>query len=53
MYLGQHFSLDVYAGSIIGIFTAYLCFWIMVLKQSDKLNRISWIDKKLTFSKAG
>jgi membrane-associated phospholipid phosphatase len=52
MYLGQHFSVDVYTGSIIGILSAYISSWFFVIKPSGKLNRISWIDKKLTFSKA-
>ena len=53
MYLGQHFSVDVYTGSIIGILAAYVCFWFIVIKPIGKLNRVGWIDKKITFSKAG
>jgi membrane-associated phospholipid phosphatase len=51
MYLGQHFSVDVFTGSIIGSVTAYLCFWFIVLKPSTKLNKITWIDKKISISK--
>ena len=51
MYLGQHFSVDVYTGSWIGILTAYLSFWYFRLKPLGKINNISWIDKKITFSK--
>jgi membrane-associated phospholipid phosphatase len=53
MYLGQHFSVDVYAGSIVGILSAFLCYWLFVFHPSDKINRISWIDKKLSFPKSG
>jgi membrane-associated phospholipid phosphatase len=53
MYLGQHFSVDVYVGSIIGMATAFCSYWIFVAKPSVKLNSISWIDKKISFSKAG
>jgi membrane-associated phospholipid phosphatase len=49
MYLSQHFSVDVYAGSIIGILTAYLSYWYFNIKPSAKLNRIDWIDHKISF----
>jgi membrane-associated phospholipid phosphatase len=53
MYLGQHFSVDVYAGSLIGILTAYFSWRVFVEKPMNWLNRISWIDKKISFTKAG
>ena len=53
IYLGQHFSVDVYAGSIIGMATAFFSYRVFITKPADKLNRISWIDKKLSILKAG
>ena len=51
MYLSQHFSVDVYTGSIIGIIMAYSSYWFFVIKTSGKLNNLAWIDKKISFSK--
>ena len=48
MYLSQHFSVDVYAGSIIGILTAYMSYWYFNILQPAKLNRIGWIDKRIS-----
>jgi membrane-associated phospholipid phosphatase len=41
VYLSQHFLIDIFAGSLIGVITAIACyFWIYSLKSS-------WLDKNL------
>jgi membrane-associated phospholipid phosphatase len=49
IYLGQHFSVDVYSGSIIGIVIAGICYYLFVIKDSGLINKISWIDQKISF----
>ncbi len=47
VYLSQHFFEDIYAGSIIAMFTAsalsYLYYYNLFLKRTEKLNRSLWI----------
>jgi membrane-associated phospholipid phosphatase len=45
VYLSQHFLADIFAGSLIGVITATLCyFWIYSLKSE-------WLDKNLKIIK--
>jgi membrane-associated phospholipid phosphatase len=52
MYLSQHFSVDVFAGSMIGIATAYMSYWLIIIKPARWINSISWIDKKISLQNA-
>lgn len=48
VYLSQHFLVDIYAGSVIGVLGALMLYWVFY--RSDKawhqLNVLSWIQKK-------
>jgi membrane-associated phospholipid phosphatase len=44
LYLSQHFLIDVVAGSMIGTFSAFVCyFWL----TNKKNTAISWMDKSI------
>lgn len=45
VYLSQHFFLDIYFGSLIGVIATVLSY--LYVNGSSKLNSKSWIDKSL------
>ncbi len=47
IYLGQHFPVDVYAGSIIGVGCTWLTYWF--ISRSKLINK-SWADRSLLSS---
>ena len=44
IYLGQHFPVDVYAGSIIGVGCTWLAYWFI---SRSKLIKKPWADRSL------
>lgn len=49
IYLAQHFFLDVYIGSMIGIITAVLSYWLVNIKSFHPLYNKNWPEKRFTF----
>ncbi|MEX0966253.1 MAG: phosphatase PAP2 family protein [Bacteroidia bacterium] len=47
IYLGQHFFVDVYAGSVVGVTCAILGYWFLEVKKPGKLLRKNWMEKSL------
>lgn len=45
LYLSQHFFIDIYFGSLIGIASTLLIYYF--IQTSKKLNQSQWIDKSL------
>jgi membrane-associated phospholipid phosphatase len=48
IYLAQHFLIDVYFGSIIGLFAGWFTFWLMNIRLKSKWH---WMDRKIDLFK--
>lgn len=46
VYLAQHFVIDVWAGSIIGVFSATTIYWWVINSKSVFFNK-EWMQKRL------
>ena len=45
VYLSQHFFMDIYFGSIIGVVSTFAAYYI--IQNTRKLNENIWLDKSL------
>jgi membrane-associated phospholipid phosphatase len=45
IHLSQHFFMDVYAGSVIGIVSVALIFWYFGKLENKRFNQEAWLDQ--------
>ena len=49
VYLSQHFLNDVYAGSVIGVFTSLFVYQYIII--SDKIKQSAWMERSILKNK--
>jgi membrane-associated phospholipid phosphatase len=47
IYLAQHFFVDVYVGSLIGVVSALFAYWLINTAPMALSGKWAWLDKKL------
>jgi membrane-associated phospholipid phosphatase len=45
IYLSQHFLMDIYAGSLLGIGSVALIFWYFGKLENKRFNQAVWLDQ--------